>query len=82
MSPKSPFRHLVGTDEELDAKLKNSDRDAEVQREKLSGEKKKVAVLEEELIAARKQHTDLAKKQGTFNAEFEVRTGQCKARFG
>lgn len=63
---------MVGSDEDLEAKVKNSDTDLLVQKQKLKAEQSKNQELEDELSAARKQHTELAQKKGTFKAEFEV----------
>lgn len=52
--------------------MKNSDGDAQANRQKVSTQQSKADALEEELIAARKQHTELARLQGTYKAEFEV----------
>ena len=62
----------TGTDDELTAKLNNSDGDLQVPRRKLTVERNKAESLEDELSAARKQHTELAKLQGTLKAEYDV----------
>jgi phage shock protein A len=57
----------------LEAKLNNSDGDLQVPREKLIVQRNKAEALEDELNAARKQHTELAKQEGTLKAEYDVR---------
>ncbi|KAJ7780695.1 AAA domain-containing protein [Mycena maculata] len=69
---KMNLHEMPGTDEELEAKLKNSDGDAVRNRQKLAMQQSKADTTEGELIAARKQHTELAERQGTFKAEFEA----------
>ncbi|KAJ7095861.1 hypothetical protein B0H15DRAFT_827394 [Mycena belliarum] len=69
---RESLQEIPGTDDELDAKLKNSDGDVDAHRQKLAGERNKEQSLEEDLAAARKAHTDLATEQGKFKAEFEA----------
>ncbi|KAJ6508778.1 hypothetical protein C8R45DRAFT_1050733 [Mycena sanguinolenta] len=66
------LQEMPGTDDELTAKLNNSDGDLQVPRRKLTVERNKAESLEDELSAARKQHTDLAKQQGTLKAEYDA----------
>ncbi|KAJ7044129.1 hypothetical protein C8F04DRAFT_1228961 [Mycena alexandri] len=77
---KANLQDIPGTDAELNAKLNNTDGNLQVPRQKLSVEKNKAAGIEEELFAARKQHTELAKKQGTFKAEFEAQQERLAER--
>ncbi|KAJ6584988.1 hypothetical protein B0H19DRAFT_405306 [Mycena capillaripes] len=74
------LQEMPGTDAELDAKLNNADGDLQIPRQKLSIERNKAEAIEEELTAARKQHTELAKKQGTFKAEFEAQQERIAER--
>ncbi|KAJ6559188.1 hypothetical protein DFH09DRAFT_921753 [Mycena vulgaris] len=74
------LQEIPGTDAELEAKLKNSDGDALLNRDRLAAERNKEQGLEEELAAARKLHTELAKQQGTFKAEFEAQQERITER--
>ncbi|KAJ7459863.1 hypothetical protein FB451DRAFT_1182155 [Mycena latifolia] len=74
------LQEIPGTDAELDAKLKNSDKDTSEHRRKLAAEKNKEQALEEELAAARKAHTELAMLEGTFKAEFEAQQERLAER--
>ncbi|KAJ7505318.1 AAA domain-containing protein [Mycena galericulata] len=69
---RATLQEIHGTDDELEKKLKNSDGDLSLNRQKLAAEQSKAATIEGELAAGRKQHTELAKQQGTFKAEFEA----------
>ncbi|KAJ7109736.1 hypothetical protein C8R43DRAFT_904551 [Mycena crocata] len=70
---KLTLQEIPGTDAELEAKMKNSDGDLAVHRQKLGAERNKAAEIEGELASARKEHTELAKLQGTLTAEYEAR---------
>ncbi|KAJ7165382.1 hypothetical protein C8R46DRAFT_1035956 [Mycena filopes] len=48
--------------------------------QKLNAEKSRADRVEEELFGARKQHTELAKEQGTFKAEFEAQQERLSER--
>ncbi|KAJ7784558.1 hypothetical protein B0H16DRAFT_1492970 [Mycena metata] len=77
---KVNLQEIPGTNAELEAKLNNADGDLQLPRQKLNVEKNKAAGIEEELFAARKQHTELAQKQGTFKAEFEAQQERLAER--
>ncbi|KAJ6613278.1 P-loop containing nucleoside triphosphate hydrolase protein [Mycena sp. CBHHK59/15] len=77
---KLTLHEIKGTDDELEAKMRNSDGDLLAVRQKLVVEKNKNQELDEELIAARTQHTELAKQQGTFKAEFEAQQERIAER--
>ncbi|CAK5284189.1 unnamed protein product [Mycena citricolor] len=66
------LQELPGTDEELEAKLNNSDSDLMKQRHKLEAEKRKAENVENELSGARKQYTELAQQVGIFKSEFDA----------
>ncbi|KAJ7134632.1 P-loop containing nucleoside triphosphate hydrolase protein [Mycena epipterygia] len=74
------LQEMPGTLAELEAKLNNSDGDLLAHRQKLATAKNKVEAIEEELVTARKQHTELAKQQGTFKAEFEAQQERITER--
>ncbi|KAJ7175865.1 P-loop containing nucleoside triphosphate hydrolase protein [Mycena filopes] len=77
---KVNLQEIPGTDAELEAKLNNADGDLQLPRQKLNAEKNRADGVEEELFAARKQHTELAKEQGTFKAEFEAQQERLAER--
>ncbi|KAJ7675825.1 AAA domain-containing protein [Mycena polygramma] len=74
------LQEMPDTDAELDAKVNNADGNLQIPRQKLAAERNKAEAIEEELFAARKQHTELAKQQGTFKAEFEAQQERIAER--
>ncbi|KAF8134783.1 AAA domain-containing protein [Mycena galopus ATCC 62051] len=74
------LQEMPGTFEELNAKLNSSDGDLQVPRRKLTAERNKSDAIEEELNAARKQHTEYAKLQGTLKAEHDAQQDRIAER--
>ncbi|KAF7365212.1 DNA repair protein rad50 [Mycena venus] len=77
---KANLQEMPGTDDELEAKLNNADGDLQIPRQKLVIERNKAETIEEELQAARKQHTELAKQQGTLKAEYDAQQERIAER--
>ncbi|KAJ7250863.1 AAA domain-containing protein [Mycena haematopus] len=76
------LQEMPGTDDELDEKLHNSDRDLQIPRRQLTIERNKAETMEDELKVARKRHTDLAKQQGTLTAEYDAQQIRIRDREG
>ncbi|KAK7048369.1 DNA repair protein rad50 [Favolaschia claudopus] len=74
------LQEMPGTDAELEAKLNSSDGDLQIPRQKLVVEKNKAETIEDELSAARKQHTDIATRQGELQAEYNAQQERLEAR--
>ncbi|KAF5382729.1 hypothetical protein D9615_002851 [Tricholomella constricta] len=69
---KLNLQEVVGTDEELNSRLKHFDDHINAQRQKKRLEDTRKQDLEDELINVRKQHTDLVAQHGGLVAEAEV----------
>ncbi|KAJ7644144.1 AAA domain-containing protein [Roridomyces roridus] len=76
------LQEVPGTDQELEKKLKNSDRDVAGKKSKLAAEQNKADNLDEELSSARKKQNELAKKEGTLKAEFKAQQHRLAQREG
>lgn len=63
---------MVGTDEELEARLQNFDSHISEQKRKKKAEDGKKQDLEDELSNARRKHVELLQEQGSLRAEAKV----------
>ncbi|KAF7288559.1 AAA-23 domain-containing protein [Mycena chlorophos] len=77
---KSSIQEMPDSDEELQAKLNNSDQDVQAQHQKLQMQRGKASDLVHGLDRSRQQQTQLATDLGTFKAEHAAQQQRLKDR--
>ncbi|KAF7314451.1 AAA-23 domain-containing protein [Mycena kentingensis (nom. inval.)] len=77
---KENMRELEGTDEELSAKLTNSDDDIRALSQKLHTQRNKQTALEREIESKRHEQEALSQRLGAFKAEHEAQLDRLKDR--
>ncbi|KAG5221328.1 DNA repair protein [Salix suchowensis] len=77
---KMNIQEVVGTDEELDARLRNFDGHISEQKRKKKAEDGKKQDLEDELSNARRKHVELLQEQGSLRAEAKAQNDRISER--
>ncbi|KAL4258232.1 P-loop containing nucleoside triphosphate hydrolase [Pleurotus pulmonarius] len=77
---KMNIQEVVGTDEELEARLQNFDGHISEQKRKKKAEDGKKQDLEDELSNARRKHVELLQEQGSLRAEAKAQNDRISER--